>query len=574
MGRAEDDNDGKPGAWNRREFGRILVAGVGGLAMGRVGWAQVPTCAALAAGEKFFARPTRYPDGKPLEPLPGILDVNVVVIGAGLSGLIAARKLRRDGKSVLVLEAHDRIGGRMFGRSTIDGGYVDFGGQWVGPKQRDMQALIAELNITPFDSYEGGRSVQSWNGTKSGFNGNVSALLQGCDPPDTTNYAPFPPLKREPARCEQKQPPALPPCDRSDGQPWKDLLHISKEVNGEMPWGNTPVEREKARGWDNISFQTWLQSHVPKPTPYAMWLSTMQSRIGGSGAFEPDQVSLLHMAWTQKVGPQSEMPEEWLLLGGAGQIPARVAADLEDCIVLNAPVKVIAKADKRVSVDMFGRAAIWRVMADAVIVAIPPSLRSRIDFHHFDTDMTVYTDFGKRSVMGGMSKVHAVYDKAFWRDHCLSGSAAGNLGKSAGPYGNDSGALNVCEFIADSSPPGGRPGILTSFIASGLNERYPTEDAVRPLVLEDFAYYFGPRACNPREFVYYNWNDQSWTCGAFTNHMGTNVWTKYGESGWRKPADGQVFWAGTETSDEWPGYFDGAVKAGMRAAGECLNRTA
>ncbi|HEX9981916.1 MAG TPA: FAD-dependent oxidoreductase [Thermoanaerobaculia bacterium] len=89
---------------------------------------------------------------------------------------------------------------------------------------------------------------------------------------------------------------------------------------------------------------------------------------------------------------------------------------------------------------------------------------------------------------------------------------------------------------------------------------------VREWILDDFAYYFGPDAKKAKDFVYYPWDDEKGTCGAFTSHVGPNVWTKSAKVGWRTPVGGKIFWAGTEASDEWPGYFDGAVKAGQVAA--------
>jgi monoamine oxidase len=280
----------------------------------------------------------------------------------------------------------------------------------------------------------------------------------------------------------------------------------------------------------------------------------MQSRIGGAGGFEPEQVSLLHMAWTQRVGPQSETPEQWLLSGGAGQIPQRLADELGDSIVLKTPVTGIRQVEKGVVVI----SSALTVKAGAVIVAIPPPLRNRIKFDPVLNEK--YTRFSESAPMGSMSKVHAVYEDAFWRKECLSGSAAGNL--------------KTCEFIADCSRPSGKPGVLTSFIAGDRNRELSglSDEKVKQLVLDDFAYYFGERARHPKDFEYINWNKAEWTTGAFTSYLGLGVWTKCGEVGWRKPV-GDIFWAGTETSDRWPGYFDGAVRAGKKSALAVLGKS-
>jgi monoamine oxidase len=212
------------------------------------------------------------------------------------------------------------------------------------------------------------------------------------------------------------------------------------------------------------------------------------------------------------------------------------------------------------------------VKAGAVIVAIPPSMRAGI---HFSPALPpVHAGFIQRAPMGSISKVHAVYNTPFWRDKCLSGSAAGNL---AGDLAGSASELKTCEFIADCSPPPGTPhslmpGILTSFIAGERNLQlsHASGHEVRKAVLDDFVYYFGPKAANPVEFVHIDWNSQNWTGGAYTAYLSPGVWTAYG-AGLREPV-GPIFWAGTETSSLWPGYFDGAVHAGRNAAAEVLER--
>ena len=508
----EDKKSANPSQtkFGRRQFGKLLALGAGGIALG------FDNRASAQEGESQSKSEFLADSGKPIS---GEHEADYVIVGAGLSGLIAARDLLRAGKSVLVLEARSRIGGRMFLKKTIEDGVLDLGGQWVGPTQTSILALLEELKIQKFDSYAEGNSILSWRGQKTNFDGDVAKVLAG-------KYG-------------------ITQADRDDqARQWKAFKEIVATVPASTPW-----TAPNAKALDSQTLQSWLESM--STTPYTLWPMAMQARIGGSGAFEPSQASILHMAWTQVVGPQEEKPETWLLHGGAGQVPAMLAKEIGDRrIVLNAPAQSIAQEGGKVTVTSGNLS----VKAKAVIVAIPPPLRAGIRFS--PTLPSMHSGLIQRSPMGSISKVHAVYPTAFWRPLGISGSAAGDL--------------KTCEFIADSSPPSGKPGILTSFIAGNRNLELAgaSREVIRSAVLDDYTYYFGKEAATPSEFLVFNWSDQSWTSGAFTNYMPPGVWTSFGPA-WREPV-GKIFWAGTEVSDRWPGYFDGAVRAGQAAAKDAL----
>ena len=190
------------------------------------------------------------------------------------------------------------------------------------------------------------------------------------------------------------------------------------------------------------------------------------------------------------------------------------------------------------------------IEAKAAIVAIPPPLRQRITY---TPDLSAETrSFLQRSPMGSMIKVFAIYKKAYWRRKNLNGFGVGNL--------------KTLELTADSSLPSGTPGILASFVTASAAVAFKqmTLKQQRRAVLDDLIAYWGPEAGEPEELIIQNWNEESWSTGAFTSFVTPGAWTTYGR-GWQQ-SHGRVHWAGTEASTRWPGYFEGAIEAGIQAS--------
>ncbi|MFM7265107.1 MAG: flavin monoamine oxidase family protein, partial [Cyanobium sp.] len=185
--------------------------------------------------------------------------------------------------------------------------------------------------------------------------------------------------------------------------------------------------------------------------------------------------------------------------------------------------------------------------AAAVIVALPPALRERL---RFDPPLPpAYSALAQRAPMGAMIKVLAVYPKAWWRAKGWNGLGFGDL-----PF---------LELTADSSPPSCTPGVLAGFVAAARVRRLAPEQR-RQAILADLVAFWGEAAASPAELILHDWTAEPWTTGAFTSFLVPGAWTSVGAA-LRQPV-GPVHWAGTEAATRWPGYFEGAIEAGLAAA--------
>jgi monoamine oxidase len=453
---------------------------------------------------------------------------DVVVIGAGLAGLTAARAIAATGRSVLVLEARDRVGGRTLTHTLDTGIYAELGGMFTGPTQDRIQALATAVGVGTFPTYNTGNNVFM------GANGRRST------------YANTGPLGSAPL-----DPVVAPDIIASVAQ----LDQLSTGVPVDAPWTSANADE-----YDRQTLDQWLRANTTGNDEFMAVVSAATEAIFGGEAAE---LSLLYTLFyiaasgnEQNAGTFERNfnttggAQESRFVGGAQEIALRVAAGLDGRVLLNKPVTRIVQTASDVTVY----ANRFKVKAQRVIIAMPPTLAGRIQY---DPPMPARRDqLTQRMPQGTLMKFEAIYDRPFWRDAGLNGQAVSEVGPVKATF--------------DTSPQDGSVGIMMGFIG-GSDARYweeQTPAARRAAALQNYADYFGAEALNPIDVVEINWSGETWNRGCPVALVGPNTYTDFGDL-LRAPV-GRIHWAGTETATYWNGYMDGAVRSGERAAAEVI----
>lgn len=332
----------------------------------------------------------------------------------------------------------------------------------------------------------------------------------------------------------------------------KELGAIANTVDIESPW-LTP----NATTLDTTTFRAWVEQRAN--SALARSLMYLASRINGATNAEPGWVSVLHIAYMVATAPQPTTPEKWLIKGGAGQVPALLAKNITSKggkIFTSSPVvELVQKSGK-----VIARTEMCNVTAKAAIVAMPPHLAGRIAY---DPPMPMLRDeLTQRMPMGNIIKCVAVYETPFWRDNMTT------TWPKAFVFSPGNGTSGV-HVAFDISPPAslgyGTPGVLATFVTIDSAKLYSDSPAARQQgVLKSYANWYGPKALKPINYIEAVWGQEPYTGGAYAATMVPGGWTGFGKA--LKPPVGRIHWAGTEVSTSWPGFFEGAIKAGQDAA--------
>ena len=444
---------------------------------------------------------------------------DVVVVGAGLAGLVCARDVQRAGKRVIVLEARGRVGGRCYSRAIPGAGDVaNLGATFVGPTQRRILTLAKELGIGVFPTYNSGKNVLFFNGRRAEYSGAV------------------PPVSALALVEAQKT------IIQLDG--------MARSVPLDAPW-----KAGRAAEWDGQTVETWKLANVLSPDGRKLIDLAIQAVF----SVEPRDLSLLFLLfYIHSAGSIEQLidtaggAQELRVAGGTQLIADELAKRIgRGRVLLRSPVRRVVR-HRRGGVDVITDKL--AVRARRVVVALPPAIAGRIRYEPALPGLR--EQLTQRVPMGSVTKTFAVYDRAFWRDDGLTGQVTSDTGPVRVTY--------------DGSPQSGRPGVLLGFVdaddARVLNALDHRERAEREL--ESYVRYFGARGREAKMVFDYPWDNDRFAGGAPIGFTPPGVLLRFGEA-LRAPV-GPIHWAGSETATTWNGYMDGAVQSGGRAAREVL----
>ncbi len=442
---------------------------------------------------------------------------NVIVAGAGLAGLAAARRLVARGHEVTIVEARDRVGGRTEGLLLDDGTPLELGGAWLGEGHSRMYELVAELGLATF---------RTWNDE-----GSLLLDLRG---------------KRSLVKPHKGAAPHISPFALADlARGVARFARLAARTDLERPWLTPGAEVLDGQTWES-----WIRRNLRTKTGRAYFHIACEA----VWAAEASDVSLLHaLFYTHSNADLDTLlavdrgAQQDRVVGGSVLVAEAMAAALGERVVLGRPVRRIEHDSDGVRVIARDGSA---YRGEAAVVTLPPTLAGRLEY---DPPLPSWRDqLTQRMPAGSVIKAFAIYPEPFWRADGLNGQAA-----------SDTGPVKV---TFDTSPPSGTPGVMMGFIEGKDARDWARRSAAerREAVIGCFVRYFGQAAARPERYVERDWMAEEFTRGCYGAHLPPGVWTSYGEA-WRAPA-GRLHWAGTECASRWNGYMEGAVRSGEATA--------
>ncbi|MCW4465691.1 FAD-dependent oxidoreductase [Glutamicibacter sp. MNS18] len=441
------------------------------------------------------------------------LERDVVIVGAGPSGLTAAYELQKAGKSVAVLEARDRVGGRTWSE-TMDGATIEIGGQWISPDQTALYSLIGELGLETFPRYRQGKSIYRTE------EGEVISYTGEDFPVDAETVA------------QMNRLTAL-------------INELAGQLDPDHPWAHPRAEE-----LDRISFEQFLAANCPDEVAR----QNIGMFIAGGMLTKPAHTfsALQALLMAASAGSFDNLIDEDFILdrrivGTMQGVSKALAARLgEQVLFLDNPVLRLEWSSE--GVVAHGREV--SVRASKVILAVPPNLYSRISYDPPLPRKQHITH--QHQSMGLVIKVHAVYDTPFWREAGLSGTCFGPAA--------------LVQEIYDNTYHRETTGTLVGFISDVKADEVfaMDEQSRRAAILQDMAGYLGPQALDPKVFYLSDFGSEEWTRGAYATSYDLGGLYRFGPA--QNENVGPIYFSSSDLAGAGYQHVDGAVRMGRRTA--------
>jgi len=442
---------------------------------------------------------------------------DVIVVGAGVTGLTAAWHLAQAGKDVVVLEARERVGGRLR-TEQHDGADFEIGGQWVSPDQDALISLLHELGLQTYARYRAGASLYvGRDGERRRFDGPDL-------PVDATTAAAMDQLT-------------------------KTLDGLAADMDPDRPW-----ELEGAEHLDAITFQAWLEEQCDD----AEARDNIALYVGPAMLTKPAHSfsALQAVQMAASAGSFGNLVDADIILdrrvvGGLQSVPLELAARLGHRVRLGQDVSSIEWTSSGARVGVGSEV----LRAARVVLAVPPTVVQRI---RFSPELPAEHQHARsHQSFGLVVKVQARYQTPFWRAEGLSGTGFG-------PY-------ELVHEVYDNTPEGESHGTLVGFVSDRRADELGRLDAEerRQVVLAALATYFGDVALTPLTYVESDWQHQALTGGAYGTSFGVGGLTRYGRV-LREPV-GPLEFGSSDVAGLGYQHVDGAVRVGTSIARRLLD---
>lgn len=444
---------------------------------------------------------------------------DAIVIGAGLSGLTAATELEAAGVTVTVLEAADRIGGKVLTR-PLCGVHVDYGAHWIGGDQTAVLDLAAHhgLETAPEPRpRRGAKQVLALTGGLHRHRGDVPLLSPA------RSLALARGIVRMSLDVSRIHSSTLPVID-----PWRPEATDMSDVLEHRCFRDNPDGRQLLTCFYRLIFGA-----DPDQVPARAALEY----IHAAGGLRP-------------IASVENGAQERYFVDGTTALVDAVAAGLTGEVLTDHPVTAIHQDPRGVEVHATVPGGGTRTFrSDHVVLAVPLPRAPTLEF--FPALPSALDARLRGSRMGEYAKTIVVYDRPWWRALGLTGTAL----DADGPI----------QMVVDGNAASDGPGVLVAFSGGrAAAELFAREDR-REVVVTELVRLFGSDAQIPHTVDDITWSEQPWLGGA-----PTAVPASGGPFRPDELRHGRIHWAGTDVADRWPGYLDGAVRAGRRAAHDVL----